>query len=182
MTEEFKNQIQKSIEEALKETYVKIKDENRMYLKKYEELVLEAIKSYDFSEDKFIEKELVKKEDLVGKPDKVSIYFTGHYHSESDKPSDTATIEMEYYKGEKEQHITDSLIINREVSTKPSFLEKETYNYKYMDELLKEQGIDVRFSDFLPNYETYRINFDSSELNKAISNFKSRKLRKSNNN
>ena len=155
MTEEFRNLINQAVEERVDETFVNLYEENKKYLRIYERLVLESIKTFDFNKRDFNSDLLKDKIDLVGNTNDVSIHL--------DINKNKAFIQLGYLVDERYYEFKDY--------KKPEYLENETYNKEYMDELLRDQGISVRFKKADKEetaFDVYTIGFDASILIEAL--------------
>ena len=155
MTEEFRNLINQAVEERVDETFVNLYEENKKYLRIYERLVLESIKTFDFNKRDFNSDLLKDKIDLVGNTNDVSIRL--------DINKSKGFIHLGY--------LVDERYYEFENYKKPEYLENETYNKEYMDELLRDQGISVSFKKAdkeETSFDVYIIGFDASILIEAL--------------
>ena len=112
MTEEFRNLINQAVEERVDETFVNLYEENKKYLRIYERLVLESIKTFDFNKRDFNSDLLKDKIDLVGNTNDVSIHL--------DINKNKAFIQLGYLVDERYYEFKDY--------KKPEYLENETTN------------------------------------------------------
>ena len=151
MTEDFRLEMSKAIKEAEETTFTKLYEENKKYVRPYQRLVLEAIKTFDFSSGKFIKEFLENKVDLIGIPTSYYIYL--------DQEERKARISLEYF--------TDSRFEESKLNEKPDYLKNETFNKKYVDTLLAADGIEVRINradGIMSSSDTIIVEFDASEL------------------
>ena len=165
MTEEFKNLISEAINEGYNETFTKLYEENKQYMKPYEQIVLEAIKTFDFSKGDFNDELLKIHTELVGKPEDCHIYL--------DREKNKASISLSYF--------VDTRYPEHKKYVKPKYLKNSTYSKPYMKELLEEQGIQVSCNQadgWMSSSDYYSISFDATELINAIDKQKSEIKRK----
>ncbi len=159
MTEEFKKEMQQAIKEAREVTYAKVYEENKQYLRPYLRLVLEAVKTFDFNQERFNSSLLKEKTDLVGVPSKMYTYL--------DKEERVGTISLDY--------ITDGRLKESKLNKKPDYLKEETFNKEYMDSLLAEEGITVKINradGCMSTSDTIIIKFDATELVEVLNSVK----------
>ncbi len=82
MTEDFRLEMSKAIKEVEETTFTKLYEENKKYVRPYQRIVLEAIKTFDFSSGEFIKESLENKVDLIGIPTSYSIYLVPEQRKE----------------------------------------------------------------------------------------------------
>ena len=157
MTDDFRNELRGAVSKVLENSFAKLYEENKKYVRTYERLVLEAVKSFNFNTQKFDETLLMTKTDLVGKTDKVHIFL--------DEEEKVGKIYLSY--------MTDNRFPEYKNYEKPNYIKEGTYCKEYMKYLLAEQGIEVsvRYADgCMTSDDTYTIKFDASLLVEALNN------------
>lgn len=159
MTEEFRLEMEKAIKEAQETTYIKLYEENKKFVRPYQRLVLETIKTFDFSSGKFVDEFLKDKVELIGIPSDFYLY-----------------LDLEERKGHITlDYVTDSRYEESKTNEKPDYLKNETFNKKYVDTLLASDGIEVRINradGIISNSDTIYIQFDATELIDAYNSVK----------
>ncbi len=151
MTEDFRLEMSKAIKEVEETTFTKLYEENKKYVRPYQRIVLEAIKTFDFSSGEFIKESLENKVDLIGIPTSYSIYLVPEQRK--------ARIRLRY--------LTDPRLKESKTYEKPDYLKNETFNEKYVDTLLAADGIEVRIDKadgIMSTSDHITIEFDASEL------------------
>lgn len=151
MKEDFKLEMSKAIKEVEDTTFTKLYEENKKYVRPYQRIVLEAIKTFDFSSGDFIKESLENKVDLIGIPTSYSIYLVPEQRK--------ARIRLEYF--------TDPRFEESKKNEKPDYLKNETFKKKYVDTLLAADGIEVSINKadgIMSTSDRITIEFDASEL------------------
>ncbi len=155
MTEEYRNELRGVVNDVFENSFTRLYEENKKYVRVYERLVLETMKIFNFYNEDFNEELLKEKTDLVGKTNYMYLIF--------DKKAKKGKIHLSY--------CADSRLPEYKESKKPEYLEQGTFNKEYMDFLLAEQGIKVKYTHgdgCISSDDTYTIEFDASLLVEAL--------------